>query len=176
MPVSGHDWPSAEPRQQALLIAAGLAMLSYGGYVLNRLRPRWLPAWLGALLTWGLLPKYLICARCENYGKACDFTWGGKYAAFFFPRQPDRSFGPSGALAEGVPGITVIFLPVLAARRKPLLLAGYLGLAALWQAVLIEVCCVKCVEYARDPWKARYCPSYRLASLVLRRGAARTDR
>ncbi len=138
--------------------------------MLRRLRPRWLPAWLAALLTWGLLPKYLICTRCENYGKACDFTWGGKYAALFFKQQPDRAFGLSGALAEGIPGGTVIFLPVLAARRKPLLAAGYLAMAALWQAVLVKVCCVKCVEHARDPWKARLCPSYKLAELVLRLG------
>jgi hypothetical protein len=155
------EWPNADPREQALLIATGLAVILSGGRAVLRNRPRWFFLWFAGLLAWATVPKYFICARCENYDKPCDFLYGGKYAARLFPKQ-DKPFNAAGYLAEGASLSVFQFIPVIAARRDPRALALYALAAGVFQAVLIKVCCIDCVRFARDPWKARYCPTYKM--------------
>ncbi len=157
----GGEWPAADAREQAVLIGAGLGLILAGARALLRNRPGWLPLWLAGLLAWATVPKYFICARCENYGKPCDFLYGGRYAARLFRKQ-DRPFNAAGYFAEGASLSVFQFLPAIAARRDPGALVAY-GLAGLFfQAVLIKVCCIDCVRLASDPWKAKYCPTYKL--------------
>jgi hypothetical protein len=168
MAVEGmrEEWPPADPRAMAIQISAGLAYLGCGGYAVRRYRPRLFPLWLFALFIWGTLCKYLICARCERYGQACDFCYGGKYAAFFFKRRPDRTLDAAGIAAEGISGMIMQFLPVLAAVRNRRLLVLYVFINLIWQAVLLQTACKKCVLYSKDPWKEKYCPSYRMAKII----------
>jgi hypothetical protein len=156
-----EEWPNADAREQAVLIAAGLALLASGARAVLRNRPRWFPIWLAGLIAWATIPKYFICARCENYGKPCDFYYGGRYAARLFPKQ-DKPFNAAGYFAEGASLSVFNFLPAIAARRDPLSLALYALAAGVFQATLVKVCCIDCVKYARDPWKAKYCPTYKM--------------
>jgi hypothetical protein len=144
-----------------MLAAASAAFVVSGGFAVARHRRRWLPLWTAGLLAWATVPKYYICARCENYGKPCDFFYGGRYAARLFKKQ-DRPFGASGYFAEGTSLAVFQFLPVIAARQDPRALAPYLLSGAAFQALLVRFCCMDCVRYARDPWKARYCPTYKM--------------
>lgn len=157
----GEEWPNADAREQAVLIGAGLALVLAGGRAIKRNSPRWLPVWLAGLLSWAIIPKYFICARCENYGKPCDFWYGGKYAALFFKKQ-DKPFNAAGYFAEGASLSVFGFLPAVVARRDPGALALYALAGGLFQALLVKFCCIDCVKYARDPWKARYCPTYKV--------------
>lgn len=159
--ASESEWPCAEAREQALLMVAGAAFVISGGYSLLRHKRRWFPAWLAGLLAWATIPKYFICARCENYGKPCDFMYGGRYAARLFKKQ-DRPFNASGYFAEGASLAVFQFLPAIAARRDLKTLALFLLSGAAFQALLVKFCCIDCVRHAEDRWKAKYCPTYRL--------------
>ena len=82
-----------------------------------RRRPKWFPVWLAAFITWFTLCKYLICTRCENYGKACDFYYLGKWAARLFPAQPGKSLDAAGIIAEGGSVAILQLLPAIAALQ-----------------------------------------------------------
>lgn len=161
--ASGRDceWPCANPLEQVLLASAAAAFVVAGGRAVLRNRRRWFPVWLAGLLGWATIPKYYICARCENYGKSCDFFYGGRYAALLFKKQ-ERPFSSSGYFAEGATLAIFQFLPAIAARRDLKALAPYLAAAAAFQALLVKFCCIDCVRLARDPWKAKYCPTYKM--------------
>ena len=166
------EWPEPDPGRMKFLIGSGIASTAFGGYVVARRRPKWLPLWLAALVTWFTLCKYLICTRCERYGEACDFYYLGKWAARLFERQPDRTLDTAGILAEGGSVAVLQYMPILAAIRKPRLLFPYLVLYTLGQWSLLSICCRKCIAYSKDPWKAKYCPSYKQAQRLF--GGART--
>lgn len=155
------EWPCANPLEQAVLACAAAAFVFAGGRAVLRNRRRRFPVWLAGLLGWATIPKYYICARCENYGKSCDFFYGGRYAALMFKKQ-ERPFSASGYFAEGATLAIFQFLPAIAARRDPKALVPYLFSAAAFQALLVKFCCIDCVRFARDPWKARCCPTYKL--------------
>ncbi len=146
------------------LIGGGIWMLACGGWVVSRTRPRWLPLWIAALVTWFTACKYLICTRCEYYGEACDFYHLGRLAARMFERQPGRALDTAGIIAEGGSVAVLEFLPIVAAladRRRLLL---FLSALLLNQGTQLSVCCRRCVRKSTDPWKSETCPSYKLAS------------
>ncbi len=157
-------WPEADKGKMRFLIGSGIGMLGVGGYAVAKARPRWLPLWLAALVTWFTLCKYLICTRCENYGRACDFYYLGVVASMMFEPQPDRTLDTAGIVAEGGSVAVLQFLPLLATLRKPRLLLLFLAALAVNQAAQISICCRRCVKYSTDPWKRDTCPSYKLAS------------
>lgn len=161
-------WPSADAGEQAVLISLGIAVLTYGGGLVGRFRRRWFLPWLAALLLWSFLSKYLICTRCENYGKPCDFCYGGKYAALFFKPQPDRTLDAYGMITEGASLLLICLLPALAARDDKRRLAIFLSFLLAFQAALCHICCSKCVLYSKEPWKKNICPNYRVAKLLNR--------
>ncbi len=153
-------WPSADIREQVFLAASAAVFFWTGLRALKRNRPQWIPAWLAGLIAWATIPKYFICMRCENYGKPCDFFYGGRYAALMFKKQ-DKQFGPAGYFAEGATSGVFQFLPAIAARGDPRALPPYAFSGAAFMALLAKFCCIDCVRYARDPWKAKYCPTYK---------------
>lgn len=157
------EWPEPKPGEMGFLIASAVAYLAYGGYVVVRRRPRWLPFWLGALITWFTVCKYLICTRCERYGEACDFYYLGKWASRLFERQPDRTLDSAGIIAEGGSVALMQFVPLAAALGSPRMLLTYLVLLGVGQWAQLSVCCSRCVDYSKDPWKRDTCPSYKIA-------------
>jgi hypothetical protein len=166
--VNGGEWPEARFGQQVFLAFSGLLFLACGRRALRRNRPRWIGFWAAGLLGWATIPKYFICTRCENYGKPCDFFYGGRYAAIFFKGQPDKPFNAAGYFAEGTTLAVFGFLPAIAAWKDAGAVVSYALSAMLFQAALITVCCVKCVRRATDPWKRAYCPTFQLTERVLR--------
>lgn len=163
------DWPEPDKGQMKFLIGSGIAYVAYGGYVVARRRPKWLPVWLAALVTWFTLCKYLICTRCERYGEACDFYYLGKWAARLFERQADRTLDTAGILAEGGSAAVLQLLPVMASIGKWRMMLRYLFLLLVGQYALLSVCCRKCIRYSTDPWKRKTCPSYRQAKWLFDR-------
>jgi hypothetical protein len=160
------DRPEQDPLKMKFLIGTGVSMLAYGGWAVARRRPKWFPLWLAALVTWFTACKYLICARCEYYGEACDFYNLGLYAAKLFKRQPDKSLDTAGIVAEGSSVAVLQFLPVLATLTRPGMLVRFLALLAINQAAQMQLCCRRCVQYSTDEWKRDTCPTYRLAEKI----------
>lgn len=161
--LSSREWPEPDPVRMALLIAANLVYLVYGGFIIARRKPGWMPVWLAALLSWFTLCKYLICTRCERFGEACDFYYLGKWAARLFKRQEGQTLDGAGIAAEGSSVALIQFLPALACLGSPrtLLKYGILLLAGQWAQ--LSICCRRCVAYSRDSWKREFCPSYKMA-------------
>ena len=155
------EWPQAFAWEQLVMGGSALMFVLSGWRAIKRNRPRWLPVWLAGLLGWATIPKYFICARCENYGKSCDFFYGGRYAARLF-KKSDKEFNAAGYLAEGSTLGVFQFMPLIAARRDFKSLALYGLAAALFQSALVKFCCIDCVRYAKDPWKAAYCPTWKM--------------
>jgi hypothetical protein len=170
--AAGAAWPVADAREQVVLAASSLALIGAGLRALRQNRPAWVAGWLAALAAWATIPKYFICTRCENYGKPCDFLYGGKYAALLFKKQ-DKPFNAAGYFAEGISLGIFLFLPAIAARRDPKALSFYALAGAVFQALLVKICCIGCVNNARDDWKADYCPTYKL---IARSGLASPPR
>jgi hypothetical protein len=162
---------SKEPDKWAMrfLIGSGVWMLAYGGYMVARRRPKWFPVWLAAFITWFTLCKYLICTRCENYGKACDFYYLGKWAARLFPAQPGKSLDAAGIIAEGGSVAILQLLPAIAALGDPKKFLGFLAALMTNQGAQVAICCRRCIKYSTDPWKADTCPSYKLAEKIFSR-------
>lgn len=167
----GCEWPQARIGQQALLAVSALVFFRSGWRALRRNRPALIPIWLMGLIGWLTVPKYFICARCESYGKPCDFFYGGKYAALLFEKQ-DRPFNAAGYFAEGLSLGIFQLLPAFASRHDLKSCVLYAFSALLFQSVLIAVCCVKCVRNAQDPWKRKYCPTFKLVESLGLAGSA----
>lgn len=158
--VNGKD---ADRAGTVFMIGTGVAMLGYGGWTVARRAPRWFPLWLAALVTWFTLCKYLICTRCEYFGKRCDFYWLGAYAAKLFERQPERTLDAAGIAAEGGSVAVLQVLPAVASLGNWRSLLTFLVLLGVNQAAQLRFCCLRCVEVSTDPWKRDTCPTYRLA-------------
>ncbi len=157
------EWPAPDRGAMRFLIGSGVWMLARGGWVVASRRPRWFPLWLTALITWFTLCKYLICTRCENYGRACDFYYLGRLAARLFPPQPGRTLDKAGIIAEGGSVAVLEFLPALAALGSWRMFFSFLAALLTNQAAQLSICCRRCIQYSTDPWKAETCPSYKMA-------------
>lgn len=156
-------FPEPDPTQMKVLIGSGLAYLLYGGWVVARNKPRWMPVWLAALVSWFTLCKYLVCTRCERFGEACDFYYLGKWASRLFERQPDKTLDMKGIIAEGASVGILRYMPFLAGLKSPKMLSRYAVLYLFGQAALLLICCRRCVKYSKDSWKRETCPSYKMA-------------
>ncbi len=117
-----------------------------------------LAVWLGALGTFWTLPRYLICARCEGYGKDCHSLYIGKIVSKYMPRVEgyDRPSN-AGIVLEAILLATISNAPPLGMRRQKLALALYLVLASMTFWMHFTHACRHCAEYATD-WK-KDCPA-----------------
>lgn len=158
-------WEEPPVAEIALESAAGIVMLAYGADLTWRFRRRLFPFWAAAFVAWFTLCKYLICTRCERYGRRCEFYCLGKYAARLFPAQHDRSLDAAGIMAEGLSIGTLYFLPVFAAKGRVARLASYAAVLAAAVGSQFAVSCRRCARTATTPWKAT-CPNYKLARRV----------
>lgn len=165
---SSAAWPKAKLNRQTALALSGLLFIRSGYKTLSKNERKWMPLWLAGLLGWAIIPKFFICTRCENYGKPCDFFYGGKYAKLLFKDQPEKRFNAAGYLAEGLTLAVFQLMPAIAARRDGRALLRYLASGLTFQCVLIIICCVGCVRNAQDPWKRKYCPTYKLTEFLLK--------
>jgi hypothetical protein len=160
-----QEWCELPSWAIAVESAAGLAAIAAAGYNMARYRRKLFPVWAAATVSWFVLCKYLICTRCEHYGKRCEFYNLGKWAAYLFEAQPDRTLTQVGYAAEGLSVGGMLILPFTAAwgDRKRLLRYSLL-FAAQWSTQML-VACRHCARTAATPWKAR-CPSYRLSRRI----------
>ncbi len=162
-----REWCEVSTAAVAMESAAGLAAVAAGGYLMFRYRRRLFPLWSAATLSWFTLCKYLICTRCEHYGKRCEFYRLGRLAARMFPAQPDRTLTLAGFAAEGLSVGGMMALPLVAAREDGKRFATYAALLAAQYGTQLLVACRHCARTATSPWKAR-CPSYQLARRIWR--------
>jgi len=163
--VPVREWSEVSPAAIAVESAAGLAAIAAGGYLMARYRTRLFPVWAAATFSWFTLCKYLICTRCEHYGKRCEFYNLGILAARMFPAQPDRTLTDVGYAAEGLSFGGMLLLPFTAALGSRKRFAAYAALFAVQWTTQLLITCRHCAYTATTPWKAK-CPSYKLARRI----------
>lgn len=152
-----HGGPN--PKVMMFRIFVIVAQMTVG--LIGMLRERsWkaLTAWVGAFALFWTVPRYLICARCEGYGKDCYSLYLGKVVSMYLPKVEGHD-RPSnlGILLEVLSLATISNAPMLGMRKHKKMLALYILLASItfWSQFLHA--CRHCSEYG-EGWK-KECPS-----------------
>jgi hypothetical protein len=156
---------ACEPRPNTLVMAFRFASFGLGivvalGGMIKERKFKHLAAWFGA---WGLfltIARYLICSRCEGYGKMCYSFYIGKYTSMIFPEVEGKDVGPLGFGLEALCLSSIFWTPILALRNNRKLLTRYLAIMQLVLAGQFFHACRWCAGHSTQEWKNN-CPSYR---------------
>lgn len=156
-----HGGPNPGTMALRLFVIGAQLLVAVTGLVRER---SWkaLGVMLGAFAFFLTLPRYLICCRCEGYGKKCYSLYLGKITSLYLPRVEGKSISPVGAALEFLTLSTLANAPAVGLRKSRKRLALYLLLSNLTVALHFSHACRHCAEHATD-WK-RDCPSAKLAA------------
>ncbi|MDY6794912.1 MAG: hypothetical protein SWK76_06490 [Actinomycetota bacterium] len=154
-----------EPHPNSLIMACRFAAFGLGILValsgmLKEGKYKHLTSWLGIWALFLSWPRYLICSRCDGYGKNCYPYYLGKYTSLIYPRVEGKQVGRAAAALEGVCLSGIFWTPVLALRHNRELLMRYLLIMQLVLAGQFFHACRWCAANSRSEWK-KDCPAYR---------------
>lgn len=119
-----------------------------------------LAALLGGLGLFLTIPRYLLCARCGNYGENCRSFNLGKMTSMYLPKVEGKEPRALGAVFEILALLLVSNAPAVGLRHNRKLLALYILLASATLWLQMRYACLHCVEYGTG-WK-RNCPGARV--------------
>lgn len=111
-----------------------------------------LAVFLGAIGFFFTLPRYLICARCDGYGKNCYPYYLGKITSLYMPRVEGKTVTPYAAALEGLTLGTIFNAPVFGLWRNRKALLTYLTLGEATFLLHFWHACRHCARYATD-WR-----------------------
>lgn len=160
------------PRPNLLIMTLRFAAFGLGvvmalvGMVRER-KFKHLGAWLGSWAVFLSIARYIICARCEGYGKMCYSYYIGKYTSLVLPQVEGKEVGPVGIGLEAACLGSIFWIPAIAMRGDRRLLLRYL---AIMQVVLIGQvfhACRWCAQNSTQEWK-NACPAHRTWKKVLK--------
>jgi hypothetical protein len=143
----------------------GVAM-ALGGMIKER-KFKHLGAWLGAWSVFLTVARYIVCARCEGYGKMCYSYYIGKYTSLVFPKVEGKEVGPLGFGMEAAALGTIFWVPVLALRNNRQLLTRYFVIMQLVMAGQFFHACRWCAANSTQGWK-NTCPAHRTWKKILK--------
>ncbi len=157
---------AGEPRPNPIIMALrfasfGVGLLAAAAGMIKERKFKHLAYWLGSwtlFLTW---PRYLICSRCEGYGKMCYSYYLGKYTSLIFPRVEGKEVGPLGFGLEVLSLASIFWTPVLALRDDRELLTKYLFAMQLVLAGQFFHACRWCATNSTEQWK-NVCPAHKI--------------
>ncbi len=163
---------SCEPRPNPLIMALRFAAFGLGGMValtgmFREKKFKHLAAWVGTwalFLTW---PRYLVCSRCEGYGKMCYPYYLGKYTSMVFPKVEGKDVGPLGFGMEGFCLLSLFWTPALALRNNRDLLTRYMLIMQLVLIGHLLHACRWCAANSTQAWK-NVCPAHRTWKKILK--------
>ncbi len=169
---SGTGCEPGEPRPNPLIMAARFAAFVLGalaatGGMIRERKFKHLAFWLG---TWALFlswPRYLICSRCEGYGKICYPYYLGKYTSLVFPQVEGKDVGPLGFGLEAFCLSSMFWTPALALRNNRELLTRYMMIMQLVMAGQFFHACRWCAANSTQAWK-NICPAHRAWKKILK--------
>jgi len=162
-----HGGPSPTIMAVRLFFLAAQFLVAVMGLLKER---SWkaLGVFLGAIAFFFTLPRYLICARCDGYGKNCYSLYLGKITSLYLPRVEGKEVNPSGAGLEMLTLQTISLAPAIGLRKNRRLLSLYLLLSNITSGLHFLHACRHCAEYATD-WR-KDCPSARIARRIFAGG------
>jgi hypothetical protein len=146
-----------------LSVFGAQAMVALTGMVRER-SWRILGTWLAAIAFFLTLPRYLICCRCEGYGKKCYPLYLGKLTSLYLPKVEGKEVSPMAAGLELLTLNLMSNLPAIGLKNDKKLRNLYMLLANLTMGLQFYHACRHCARYADDFRKD--CPSAKMARLV----------
>jgi len=155
-----YDGPNPVTMRVRLLVLSAQFLVALVGLWRER-SFKALGVFLGAIAFFFTIPRYLICARCEGYGKDCYSLYMGKVTSMIWPKVEGKEVSPLGALLEVLTLLTVTNAPVVGLRSNRKLLALYMLLANATFWMHFSHACRHCAQYATD-WK-KDCPAAKAA-------------
>ncbi len=160
------------PRPNPLIMAARFTAFALGiatalvGMVKER-KFKHLAAWLGAWSVFLTLARYVICARCEGYGRMCYSYYIGKYTSLVFPKVEGEEPGTFGIGLEAACLGAITWIPALAMRADRRLLARYMAIMQLVMIGQFFHACRWCAANSTQEWK-NACPAHRTWKKILK--------
>lgn len=120
--------------------------------------------WLAVILLFLTIPRSLICARCEDYGKKCYSMYLGFYTSKLF-KPSDKEIPKTGLALEAFCLITIPLLPLFPLYSIPVLFGIYIVLSAISFALQFFHACRYCAVCSSDSWK-KICPAHMAAKRI----------
>lgn len=158
-----YEGPNPAMMALRLSVFSTQVMVALTGMVKER---SWkvLGTWFAAIAFFLTLPRYLICCRCEGYGKKCYPLYLGKLTSLYLPKVEGKEVSPVGAGLELLTLNLMSNLPVAGLKNNKKLRNLYILLANLTMGLHFYHACRHCARYATD-WR-KDCLSARAARLV----------
>lgn len=126
-----------------------------------------LVAFLGAFVFFWTVPRYLICARCDNYGKDCYSLYMGKLTSKIWSKK-EGEVGQLGMVLEVITLGIFANAPAVGLRKNRKLLAIYMLFSNITLVTQFFHACRHCARNATD-WR-QDCPSARTYRLFFGSG------
>ncbi len=122
--------------------------------------------WILIIILFLTVPRRLICARCDGYGRRCYSMYLGLYTSKLFSFQ-EKDVPAVGLALEAFSLVFIPLLPLIPLYRSTGLFALYLLLSALsWYLQFVHACRY-CAVCSKDDWK-RLCPARKAAAKIWR--------
>jgi hypothetical protein len=158
------EYGGPDPRIMTLrfiIIAKQFVIALYGMIKLRSWKP--LIAWFAGFALFATVPRTMICARCDGYGKKCYSLYLGKITSMYLPKIDKPVDMQLGAGLELLSLLTISNAPVIGLRKNKKLLAIYMILNTLTLVLHFSHACRHCAQNATD-WR-KDCPSAKTARL-----------
>ncbi|MBN2167765.1 MAG: hypothetical protein JW738_00855 [Actinobacteria bacterium] len=98
------------------------------------------------------VPRYLICARCDGYGKNCYAYYLGKLTSMYLPKVEGKKVGPLGLTIEAICLAILSMTPAWGLRKKWALLGLYGMFSQIMALLHLNHACRHCYLTATD-WR-----------------------
>ncbi|MBN2168492.1 MAG: hypothetical protein JW738_04550 [Actinobacteria bacterium] len=128
-------------------------------------------SWKSLTVTFGALAfffplRYIVCARCQNYGKNCYSLYLGRITSMMMPKVEGKEIGPVSFILEVVTLYLITMGPVFGLMRKFKLLVPYMGLLSGTLGLQFMHSCRHCGLYAKEgTWQSK-CPAGKIANII----------
>lgn len=163
-----HEGPNPNIMKMRFFFVGMQVLIAVVGLIKER---SWkaLIAFFGALGLFATIPRMLICARCDGYGKDCYSLYLGKITSMYLPKGESPVSFSVGVPLEVACLATFANAPAVGLRHNRKLLALYLLFSNLTVFSQFAHACKHCGRYATD-WR-KDCPSGKLARKVFGPGS-----
>lgn len=147
-------------------IATFFLQYVYAAYALIKAK-----SWKSLTATFGALAfffplRYLVCARCQGYGKDCYSLYLGKVTSKIMPKVEGKEIGTLGVILEVLTLYGISMGPVFGLLKRFKLLVPYTWLLSATMGSQFLHACRHCGLNAREgTWQSR-CPSGKVAKFI----------
>lgn len=159
-----HGGPN--PAIMNFRIAVFFLQYIYAAYALIKAK-----SWKSLGVTFGALGffiplRYLVCARCQGYGKDCYSLYLGKLTSKLMPKVENKKIGTSSVILEVLTLYLIFMGPIFGLLKRFKLLIPYTWLMGVTGGSQFLHACRHCGLNAQEgTWQSK-CPSGKVARFI----------